>query len=436
MDVYGIAKDLENQSFSLSIDMGADLLDQANSIIDIMDDIVDATGDVGDGFVVAADKVDELAMAFPRILDGYSITAEGMVQLNSDVVQSIMGLHSADAQSMAEAQRNKLNSYADYLDKMAESYDAQSQMLKEEAERHVHTEQQANDLIAQANQTLTETNMNLLEERGLAQDKVAQALVQSDDEANKTMAENIASGTDSASKNLNQLAQNGRASFRSMAQDAYQVARAVKAAGAANTDEAAAAVQKLKGAIENTQDIFSGYSGSGNIVDAVRDTISQALAAAKQRAQEIIQSQQNGKQTILNEAESEAAKAEALRNLATRLRAGAVQLEAKAVEVEDKETGDNEYICKKDSSVFYFLADKVGNIKVIKNGTAHKMNNLDEFIQRRSVLKDSEYVSYLYDEENLIITQLNVMTSDDNITLNEYINKYLSTYECSKIEEQ
>ena len=110
--------------------------------------------------------------------------------------------------------------------------------------------------------------------------------------------------------------------------------------------------------------------------------------------------------------------------------------EAKAVEVEDKETGDNEYICKKDSSVFYFLADKVGNIKVIKNGTAHKMNNLDEFIQRRSVLKDSEYVSYLYDEENLIITQLNVMTSDDNITLNEYINKYLSTYECSKIEEQ
>jgi hypothetical protein len=64
------------------------------------------------------------------------------------------------------------------------------------------------------------------------------------------------------------------------------------------------------------------------------------------------------------------------------------------------------------------------------------MNNLDEFIQRRSVLKDSEYVSYLYDEENLIITQLNVMTSDDNITLSEYINKYLSTYECSKIEEQ
>jgi hypothetical protein len=166
MDVYGIAKDLENQSFSLSIDMGADLLDQANSIIDIMDDIVDATGDVGDGFVVAADKVDELAMAFPRILDDYSITADGMVQLNSDVVQSIMGLHSVDAQSMAEAQRNKLNSYADYLDKMAESYDAQSQMLKEEAERHVHTEQQANDLIAQANQTLTETNMNLLEERG------------------------------------------------------------------------------------------------------------------------------------------------------------------------------------------------------------------------------------------------------------------------------
>jgi hypothetical protein len=28
------------------------------------------------------------------------------------------------------------------------------------------------------------------------------------------------------------------------------------------------------------------------------------------------------------------------------------------------------------------------------------------------------------------------MTSDDNITLSEYINKYLSTYECSKIEEQ
>ena len=330
--LYDLARDMENQSFSLSIDMGADLLDQANSIIDIMDDIVDATGTVGDEFVVAADKVDELALAFPGILEGYSITADGMVQLNAEVVQSIMGLHSADAQSMAEAQRSKLNNYADYLEQMAESYDTQSQMLKEEAEKHVHTEQEANDLIAKANQTLTETSMSLLEERGLAQDKVAQALVQSDDEANKTMAENIASGTDSASKNLNQLAQNGRTSFRIMAQVAYQVAQAVKAAGAANTDAAAQAVQALEGAIENTQSIFSGYSGSGTVINVVRNMISQALAAAKQRAQEIIQSQQNGKQTLLDEAESEAAKAEALRNLATRLRAGAVQIEAKSVE--------------------------------------------------------------------------------------------------------
>jgi len=330
--LYDLARDMENQSFSLSIDMGADLLDQANSIMDIMDDIVDATGDVGDEFVVAADKVDELALAFPGILEGYSITADGMIQLNAEVVQSIMGLHSADAQSMAEAQRSKLNNYADYLEQMAESYDTQSQMLREEAERHVHTEQEANDLIAKANQNLTETSMSLLEERGLAQDKVAQALVQSDDEANKTMAENIASGTDSASKNLNQLAQNGRTSFRRMAQDAYQVAQAVKAAGAANTDAAAQAVQALEGTIENTQSIFSGYSGSGNILSAVGNMISQALAAAKQRAQEIIQSQQNGKQTLLDEAESEAAKAEALRNLANRLRAGAVQIEAKGVE--------------------------------------------------------------------------------------------------------
>ena len=108
----------------------------------------------------------------------------------------------------------------------------------------------------------------------------------------------------------------------------------------------------------------------------------------------------------------------------------------KQVEVEQKNDNDIEYLCKKDASVYYLLAENNGNIKTIKNGTEHKMNDIDEFNQRRSVLKDNEYVSYLYDVDNLTITQLNMMVNEENITAREYMSKYLSTYDCNEIGEQ
>lgn len=106
------------------------------------------------------------------------------------------------------------------------------------------------------------------------------------------------------------------------------------------------------------------------------------------------------------------------------------------VEVEQKNESDIEYLCKKDTSIYYLLTEQNGLIKTIKSGTEHKMNDIDEFNQRRSVLKDNEYVSYLYDVDNLTITQLNIIVNEEDITAREYMSKYLSAYDCNKIGEQ
>lgn len=339
MDVYDIAKDLENQSFSLSIDMGADLLDQANSIIDIMDDIVDATGDVGDGFVVAADKIDELALAFPGILEGYAITADGMVQLNSDVVQSIMGLHSTDVQSMGEAQREKLNQYADYLETLAGVYDEQAKTYAEYANHEKELQVTTDEFIATSKTDLAKKAVDLLTDQGLAQDQFSQAIIQSVDETNATNADSFAAGAESANKSLQQLANNGRINFRTMAEDARQVAKAVAAAGPGDEAKAQEAVNALGGQITQTDALKGTYERTQD-TNTQRTSAERSMREAgnallqKQQAEAAKQQQEEAdRQKLLNESQSSAARADALRTLATRLRAGAVQLEAKAVEV-------------------------------------------------------------------------------------------------------
>ncbi len=95
---------------------------------------------------------------------------------------------------------------------------------------------------------------------------------------------------------------------------------------------------------------------------------------------------------------------------------------------------DNKYLCKRNNNVFYFTVDKNGVITSAKSGSTHVLESIDEFEKRVSVLKDTEYVSYIYDIDNLTITQLNVVNFGDSIIFNDYVNNSLNGYECNLVE--
>lgn len=95
---------------------------------------------------------------------------------------------------------------------------------------------------------------------------------------------------------------------------------------------------------------------------------------------------------------------------------------------------DKRYLCKKDNNAFYFTVDNFDKITSAKSGSIHKMNSLEEFNQRASVLKSNDTVLYLFDRDNLIITQLVTFNGYGNITYNEYIITNLSDYDCNLME--
>ena len=95
---------------------------------------------------------------------------------------------------------------------------------------------------------------------------------------------------------------------------------------------------------------------------------------------------------------------------------------------------DIKHLCSKDSSVYLFTVDENDNITSVKNGTKHIMNSVEEFEQRVNVLKDNEFVSYIYDIDNLTITQLNVFKLRSPSTYSDYVLKNLNDYDCEIME--
>ena len=99
--------ELENQKVNLELQLDTTAFDTALSQTQAL---ADAALMIGENWQVAADDIAAVADAFPGILDGYSVTADGMIQLNSQVAQSALGLANTQAQSSREAAIAELQS--------------------------------------------------------------------------------------------------------------------------------------------------------------------------------------------------------------------------------------------------------------------------------------------------------------------------------------
>ena len=217
----------EDAGFNLDIDLGGDLIDQADGIVEAMDDVEEATSKIGDNFLVAADDVRSLEKAFPGILEGAYVTADGMIQLNEDVAQSAMGAATEEGLSYAEAQAQKLESYATYADAMADEYQRQAIAFAEASAGQVKSNDEANAMIASADDGLKQYREQNLQGIDAGVKTAAENQSNYFGDAADAGAEAMAQGATSSMQSLDALTRAGAEAANSLINSFNQVATAV-----------------------------------------------------------------------------------------------------------------------------------------------------------------------------------------------------------------
>ena len=229
--VFKKIDEAEDAGFNLDIDLGGDLIDQADGIVEAMGDVEDATSKIGDNFLVAADDVRSLEKAFPGILEGAYVTADGMIQLNEDVAQSAMGAATEEGLSYAEAQAQKLESYAAYADAMADEYQRQAIAFAEASAGQVKSNEEANAMIASADDGLKQYREQNLQGVDAGVKTAAENQGNYFGDAADAGAEAMAQGATSSMQSLDALTRAGAEAANSLINSFNQVATAVANSG-------------------------------------------------------------------------------------------------------------------------------------------------------------------------------------------------------------
>lgn len=216
VDLLEEADALEDDAFNLSVDIGRDLINQADSMVEAIDDVSDAAGKIGEGFLVAAEDAKALENAFPGILENYQVTADGMIQLDQEIAQSAMGAATTDLESSSYAQAAKLNNYANYAQAMSQIYMQEAIAMAERAQADVATEEEANQYIAESEAKLADYEADLMRQHDLASMTTAENELSYNQQAAEGM-----------SQSMNEAAQNSGFSLQNIAENAYNVAAGI-----------------------------------------------------------------------------------------------------------------------------------------------------------------------------------------------------------------
>lgn len=97
---------------------------------------------------------------------------------------------------------------------------------------------------------------------------------------------------------------------------------------------------------------------------------------------------------------------------------------------------DKTYICKYNNLVSYITVNNNNIITSVMNGTIHKIDTQEEYNNLKNTLKENEVLKYIYDDNNLNITQLNKMFVYDDMNYDNYISTSLSNYTCVLSENE
>lgn len=90
------------------LDGFSSVADTINSVTDAMQTLSDIQNAVADGFIMSLDEALKFAEVYPEILNNATVTADGQIQLNEDVVNAFISGKEAELQAQIDADIGKL----------------------------------------------------------------------------------------------------------------------------------------------------------------------------------------------------------------------------------------------------------------------------------------------------------------------------------------
>lgn len=223
--------ELEDLSFDQDINLFGDTIDQAQQLIEAIDDVAEATQLVDENLQVNPDNLMSLVSIYPDILDSATVTADGMIQLDQAVYDSSVGLAKAKIGETAEETAARLEAEAEYAQAKSDMYAKEAETLKTALENEVITSQTADDLIGQSEKNLSDYQTDLYADVDAAALTAEQNKSNYSAESANEMALSMLQGTALATGYLGKLDESAYNTLKNIGMNAYQAAKAVGSIG-------------------------------------------------------------------------------------------------------------------------------------------------------------------------------------------------------------
>ena len=251
-EISGLLEDIAEQDYSVLVDVKADIQSDFDNTMSSLTELEKMAEKIGENFIVAAEDIEELNDAFPGILAGMTILADGTAQLSRESVEASVAGAQAEIKADSDKTIEKLkNQQAELLAKrdaakavatIAEQMIGQEKMT---AEQEATLDEALNSLKMDNTETTANyeetTQGNIVK---LSQTN-SEAMAQNWSGAYKKMAEDSAKWA-AAAKNNMQVASTGRGNVYTGA----EITTKYSAKGTAGTVATAE-----KGQLKNSSDV-------------------------------------------------------------------------------------------------------------------------------------------------------------------------------------
>lgn len=219
-------KAILDADYAVQVAIEADLKSDVDDVLDYASAVRQATSLIQEGFKVSYDDIDALTAVFPGILAGYTTTADGMIQLNSEIAQSSIDLASTQIAADRDAARQNIESYQQVL--LAKA--AAMRLIAEGLWELTQTSEDNADAQAKIDEGITNFKSACADEQNLISEGLAESEI---DDSNQIMAANENAAGTSANNWANaydSMAKNSAEWARIAIANANAVATAMKGA--------------------------------------------------------------------------------------------------------------------------------------------------------------------------------------------------------------
>lgn len=219
---------LDDQEFSLDVNIAGDLLDKADQTIEAIKDVQGAIDLINDDYTIDASNLEALVAVFPDILDNATLTADGLVQLDQQVVDSSIGAAQAEVAAAVGTDRAKIESAIQYAGAMSDQYSKMSWQYGQMAENEKLTDEQLAaakgsidaqlaDVKAENSEFVDQSTADALENQASNDAQATQAQLDNSEQATTQAITNLGSIGVQSGVVASQVIQNAQAMYNAIA---------------------------------------------------------------------------------------------------------------------------------------------------------------------------------------------------------------------------